>query len=73
MWNEFGGEFKREIILSGWSSESIMTRGMEIDMEEAGLQTLMQIKAFPEEAVEVTFRIPKAAYWTAVIWHIHAG
>jgi hypothetical protein len=35
-------------------------RGMVINMEEAKLQTLVQIKAFLEDTTEVAFRIPKA-------------
>ena len=35
-------------------------RGMVINMEEAKLQTLVQIKAFLEGTTEVAFRIPKA-------------
>ncbi len=35
-------------------------RGMVINMEEAKLQTLVQIKAFLEGTTEVAFRVPKA-------------
>ena len=34
-------------------------RGMVINMEEAKLQTLVQIKAFLGGASEVAFRVPK--------------
>ena len=37
-----------------------MMQGMVIDMEEARLQTLAQVKAFLDGTAEVTFRVPKA-------------
>ncbi|HMC13920.1 MAG TPA: hypothetical protein VKG67_06230 [Gallionellaceae bacterium] len=37
-----------------------MMRGMVIDMEEARLQTLAQVRAFLDGTTEVAFRIPKA-------------
>ena len=35
-------------------------RGMVIDMEEARLQTLAQVRAFLDGTTEVAFRVPKA-------------
>jgi hypothetical protein len=46
--------------LSGCSSESVMMRGMVIDMEEARLYTLAQVKAFLNGTAEGAFRVPKA-------------
>lgn len=37
-----------------------MMQGMVIDMEEARLQTLAQVKAFLDGTAEVAFRVPKA-------------
>ena len=37
-----------------------MMRCMVIDMEEARLQTLAQVKAFLDGTAEVAFRVPKA-------------
>ena len=37
-----------------------MMRGMVIDMEEARLQTIEQVRAFLDGATEIAFRIPKA-------------
>ena len=36
-----------------------MMRGMVIDMEEAKLQTVAQVKAFLDGTTEVAFRVPK--------------
>jgi len=46
--------------LSGGGSESVMMRGMVIDMEEARLQTIAQVRAFLDGATAITFRVPKA-------------
>ena len=46
--------------LSGCRSESVMMRGMVIDMEEARLQTIAQVRAFLDGATEIAFRVPKA-------------
>ena len=46
--------------LSGGCAESVMMRGMVIDMEEARLQTIAQVRAFLEGATEIAFRVPKA-------------
>ena len=46
--------------LSGCRSESVMMRGMVIDMEEARLQTIAQVRAFLDGATEIAFRAPKA-------------
>ena len=45
--------------LSGGCSESVMMQGMVIDMEEARLQTIAQVRAFLDGATEITFRVPK--------------
>jgi transposase InsO family protein len=45
--------------LSGCRSESVMMRGMVIDMEEARLHTLAQVKAFLGGTAEGAFRVPK--------------
>ena len=45
--------------LSGGCSESVMMRGMVIDMEEARLQTIEQVRAFLDGATEIAFRVPK--------------
>jgi hypothetical protein len=45
--------------LSGCRSESVMMRGMVIDMEEARLHTLVQVKAFLDGTAEGAFRVPK--------------
>ena len=45
--------------LSGCRSESVMMRGMVIDMEEARLHTLGQVKAFLDGTAEGAFRAPK--------------
>ena len=37
-----------------------MMRGMVIDMEEARLQTIEQVRAFLDGATEIAFRVPKA-------------
>lgn len=39
-----------------------MMQGMVIDMEEAWLQTLAQVKAFLDGTAEVAFRAPKAEW-----------
>ncbi len=46
--------------LSGCRSESVMMRGMVIDMEEARLQPIAQVRAFLDGATEIAFRVPKA-------------
>jgi hypothetical protein len=46
--------------LSGCRSESVMMRGMVIDMEEARLHTLAQVTAFLDGTAAGTFRVPKA-------------
>jgi transposase InsO family protein len=46
--------------LSGGCAESVMMRGMVIDMEEARLQTIEQVRAFLEGATAIAFRVPKA-------------
>ena len=45
--------------LSGCRSESVMMPGMVIDMEEARLHTIAQVKAFLDGTTEGTFRVPK--------------
>jgi len=45
--------------LSGGCAESVMMPGMVIDMEEARLQTIAQVRAFLDGATEITFRVPK--------------
>ena len=45
--------------LSGGGSESVMMPGMVIDMEEARLQTIAQVRAFLDGAMEIAFRVPK--------------
>ena len=45
--------------LSGCCSESVMMRGMVIDMEEARLHTIAQVRAFLDGATEIAFRVPK--------------
>lgn len=45
--------------LSGCRSESVMMRGMVIDMEEARLHTIAQVRAFLDGATEIAFRVPK--------------
>jgi len=37
-----------------------MMQGMVIDMEEARLQTLAQVRAFLDGTTEMAFRVPKA-------------
>lgn len=46
--------------LSGGCAESVMMRGMVIDMEEARLHTIAQVRAFLDGATEIAFRVPKA-------------
>jgi len=46
--------------LSGCRSESVVMRGLVIDMEEARLQTLAQVTAFLDGTAEGAFRVPKA-------------
>ena len=46
--------------LSGCRSESVMMRGMVIDMEETRLHTIAQVKAFLNGTTEGAFRVPKA-------------
>jgi len=45
--------------LSGGCAESVMMRGMVIDMEEARLHTIAQVKAFLDGTTEGAFRVPK--------------
>jgi hypothetical protein len=52
--SEGGSYFQRKMSLSGGSSESVMMQGMLIDMEEARLQTLAQVKAFLDGTAEVS-------------------
>ena len=42
-----------------YNAGSVIMRGMVINMEEAKLKTLVQIKAFLEGTTEVAFRVPK--------------
>jgi transposase InsO family protein len=46
--------------LSGGCAESVMMPGMVIDMEEARLQTIAQVRAFLDGATEIAFRVAKA-------------
>jgi hypothetical protein len=46
--------------LSGGCAESVMMQGMVINMEEARLQTIEQVRAFLDGATEIAFRAPKA-------------
>ncbi len=46
--------------LSGCRADSVMMRGMVINMEEARLQTLAQVRAFLGGTTEGAFRVPKA-------------
>ena len=46
--------------LSGCRAESVMMPGMVIDMEEARLHTIAQVRAFLDGATEVAFRVSKA-------------
>jgi hypothetical protein len=46
--------------LSGGCAESVMMQGMVIDMEEARLQTIAQVRAFLDGATEIAFRVAKA-------------
>ena len=46
--------------LSGCRSESVMMPGMVIDMEDARLHTLAQVRAFLDGTSEGAFRVPKA-------------
>ncbi len=46
--------------LNSKSSESVMMQGLMLDMEEAWLQTLAQVKVFSDGTAEVVFRAPKA-------------
>lgn len=57
---KLGSYFHREMSLNGCRAESVMMRGMVIDMEEARLHTLAQIKAFLDGTAEGAFRVPKA-------------
>jgi transposase InsO family protein len=45
--------------LSDGCAESVMMQGMVIDMEEARLQTIAQVRAFLDGATEITFRVPQ--------------
>ena len=45
--------------LSGGCAESVMMQGMVIDMEEARLQTIAQVRAFLDGATEIAFRVAK--------------
>jgi len=45
--------------LSGCRSESVMMPGLVIDMEEARLHTIAQVKAFLDGTAEGAFRVPK--------------
>jgi hypothetical protein len=46
--------------LNSLGSESVMMLDMVIDMEEARLRTIAQVKAFLDGTAEVAFRVPKA-------------
>jgi hypothetical protein len=46
--------------LSSGCAESVMMPGMVIDMEEARLQTIAQVRAFLDGATEIAFRVAKA-------------
>ena len=52
--------FQRVMSLSGGCAESVMMQGMVINMEEARLQTIEQVRAFLDGATEIAFRVPKA-------------
>ena len=52
--------------LSGCCSESVMMPGMVIDMEEARLHTLAQVREFLDGATEIAFRIPKVERYSFV-------
>ena len=58
--SESGSYFQRAMRLSGGCVESVMMPGMVIDMEEARLQTIAQVRAFLDGATEIAFRIAKA-------------
>ena len=51
--------FQREMSLSDCRSESVMMRGMVLDMEEVRLHTVAQVKAFLDGTSEGAFRVPK--------------
>ena len=57
--SEAGSYFQREMSLSGGRSESVMIRGMVIDMQEARLHILAQVNAFLDGTAEGAFRVPK--------------
>ena len=46
--------------LNGCRTESVMMPGLVIDMEDAWLQTIAQVRAFLDGATEIAFRVPKA-------------
>ena len=46
--------------LNGCRTESVMMRGLVIDMEAARLQTIAQVRAVLDGATEIAFRVPKA-------------
>ena len=46
--------------LSGGWADSVMMRGLVIDMEAARLHTIAQVRAFLDGATEIAFRVPKA-------------
>ena len=45
--------------LSDGCAESVMMHGMVIDMEEARLQTIEQVRVFLDGATEIAVRVPK--------------
>ena len=57
--SEAGSYFQREMSLSGGCSESVMMRGMVIDMEEARLHIVAQVKAFLDGAAEGSLPRPQ--------------
>ena len=46
--------------LSGGWADSVMMRGLVIDMEAARLHTIAQVRAFLDGATAIAFRVPKA-------------
>ena len=52
--------------LNGGCAGSVMMPGMVIDMEEARLYILAQVRAFLDGATEIAFRIPKVEQYSFV-------
>ena len=46
--------------LNGCRTESVMMPGLVIDMEDARLHTIAQVRAFLAGATAIAFRVPKA-------------